>query len=221
MFRLNLKGYKKNIAEENYGIYSFYKSNINQSVIKAQKDVFSAFGLRINQIADDEISHGDFLNKICNDTISPEYIIFFDIDCIPIKKEAISKVLYQIKDGKTIAGAAQTCNHVLNGENLYVGPFFLGLSKTVYNKLNCPDMNEGSFWDVAGLLSIAAVYHKKTRIKYWYPTDVEEPKWDLYKNGKFGIGTTYENLVYHAFESRLGSCDNGFIKKCSQVLNSI
>jgi hypothetical protein len=50
-----------------------------------------------------------------------------------------------------------------------------------------------------------------------YPTSVEEKKWILTENEKFGIGTNYENRIYHAFESRFNNTNN-FINKCKEIL---
>ena len=210
--------YKQLKEENNIGIYSFYKSNVASEIIKKQKLVFEHFGLTINQILDDDITHGDFLNKTINDANTPDFLIFFDIDCIPLNKKAITKLVSQIRDRKSIAGAAQTANQFLQGKNIYVGPFFFGISKTVYWNLNSPDMNDGAIWDVGGLLTMVARFQREVNIRFWYPSSVEVPKWNLYKKCKFGLGTTYEKLVYHAFESRLGESDNAFVKKCNEIL---
>lgn len=218
MFK-NYNSFEQLQSESNVGIYSFYKSNVAVEIVEKQKLVFQYFGLEITQILDDNISHGDFLNLTINSEQTPDFLIFFDIDCIPLNKKAITKLIAQIRDRKSIAGAAQTANQFMQGKNIYVGPFFLGLSKTVYWNLNSPDMNDGAIWDVGGLLTMAARFQNEIKIHFWYPSSVEVPKWNLYKNGKFGLGTTYSKLVYHAFETRLGESDNAFTHKCNEILN--
>ena len=210
---------KRVIADDSkYAIYSYFKSNVSSEVVEAQKDVFRSLGLSINQIQDDTISHGEFMNRVLRDPNSPEYIVFFDIDCIPLSRKAIELLLSQILNRQTIAGAAQTASHLLNGKNLYIGPFFLGITKSLYHRLGNPDMRENTFCDVGGLATAIAKFEGNTKIKYWYPSHVEVPKWDLYQKGKFGLGTTYRGLVYHAFESRLGESDNSFVRKCREVM---
>jgi hypothetical protein len=81
-----------------------------------------------------------------------------------------------------------------------------------------PDMCEGALWDVGGLLTMVGKFQNEVKFKFWYPTHVEQEKWDLYPDKKFGYGTTYDNRVYHAFESRLSSAQNSFIKKCKEIL---
>lgn len=201
-----------------FGIYSFYRSNISPAMVKGQEAVFKKMGYTIQQVMDDEMDHYQFLNNILSRSDTPEYILFFDIDCIPLHKEAIERVLQQLSDNKTIAGAAQTANHLLEGKNLYVGPFFMGISKKVYQALGCPDMGSNNSWDIGALPSILAKFREDISIKFWFPTHVEQPKWNLYQHGMFGLGTTYEGLVYHAFESRWGDSDSIFMKKCASVI---
>lgn len=212
--------FKKRSNDYNLGIYSFYKSNVCNVVSESQKAVFEKFGYNITQVLDDNITHGDFLNRVLNNPDSPDFLIFFDIDCIPIQSKAISKLLKQILNRKTIAGAAQTAEQFLQGKNMYVGPFFFGISKSLFLNLGSPDMNEGSFWDVGGLLTMSAKFQGEVKIRYWYPTSVETPKWKLYNKGMFGLGTIYNKMVYHAFESRLGESNNSFVQKCNLVINN-
>ncbi|MEP6951089.1 MAG: hypothetical protein ABI863_17505 [Ginsengibacter sp.] len=56
-------------------------------------------------------------------------------------------------------------------------------------------------------------------IKYWWPTDIKEEKWYLHhpEHPVFGLGTTYNDTIYHAFLS-LHYLSVRFIKKCKSVL---
>ncbi|WP_434037637.1 hypothetical protein [Formosa sp. 4Alg 33] len=200
-------------------ISTFYKSNISDYLLFYQKQVFKMLGLELNQICDNDISHGDFMTRILRDT-EADYFVIFDIDCIPLKKEAISRVIEEIKDN-TISGCAQTAKHFNNGKNIYVGPCFFAISKEVYNLLGRPDLNENKVLEVdaGGILSkLAPEYGVK--LNYWYPTDVEEEKWELYPDKVFGIGTTYEGLVYHLFESRYQKNIVKFIRKSNATINN-
>lgn len=93
-----------NIQDKKYGIYSYYKSNISQEIVSMQSSVFKKFDFEITQIKNDKWEHFQFLNSILSDPLTPEFILFFDIDCIPLTKESISLVLQQIQDQNTIAG---------------------------------------------------------------------------------------------------------------------
>jgi hypothetical protein len=41
-----------------------------------------------------------------------------------------------LERAKTLAGAAQTANHLRNGQNLYVSPFFFAISTSYLKELN-------------------------------------------------------------------------------------
>jgi hypothetical protein len=199
-------------------IYSFYKNNVNRKVIRYQKAVFRKFGCRIHQVLDDDISHGDFLNRICRTVTDADYLVFFDIDCVPVDKAWLNVLLEQLSVTRVIAGAAQTANHLRNAQNLYVGPFFFGISTAYLKELAYPDMNMTEDMD-AGQNLTETIVNRNGAVVYWWPTHVESPEWYLHhpQHNVFGPGTTYNNLIYHAFLSRFDLADR-FILRCKQIL---
>ena len=199
---------------------TFYKSNISPYLLFYQKQVFKMLGIELHQICDNDITHGDFMTRTLRD-VDADYFVIFDIDCIPLKPEAIIKVLSQVKDNKTLAGCAQTASHFNDGKNVYIGPCFFAISKALYLDLAAPDLNRNEELEVdpGGVLTKLAK-EKGYALKYWYPTDIEEEKWKLYPDGMFGIGTTYESLVYHLFESRYDQNIVKFIKKSKQTITN-
>lgn len=205
-------------SKKTYKIFSFYKKNVGKRVPRYQKAVFRLFGFSITHIVREDFSHGDFLNHVCRNVTDTDYLIFFDIDCIPVNRNWINRLLADLETTRTIAGAAQTANHIGNGENLYVSPFFFGISTAFLKELNYPDMNMTEDRD-AGQHLTEVVQAAGGRVVYWWPTEIEEPTWKLYhpEHTQFGPGTTYENMVYHAFYSRFDLA-NRFINKCKGLL---
>lgn len=201
----------------NFKIYTYYSTAVPINIAFYQRQVFKMLGYKIIQKYDNTNHHGNFLNETMK-TTDAEYIIFFDIDCIPLNNKALELVLKDIKDKKTLSGAAHTANHINEGKNMYVGPFFMGLSKELYTNLGAPNLSHGEDFDTAMLLTSSAEKQESVKIKYWYPTSCEFEKWQLYQHGKYGIGTIYENLVYHGFEIRLKKSNILFINKCKQVI---
>lgn len=202
-----------------FKIFSFYNSKVNPKVPRYQKAVFRHFGFRINHIVDDTFpSHGDFLNYICRNTTDTRYLIVFDIDCIPVSKGWFKNLMEDLREPATIAGAAQTANHLRDGKNLYVSPFFFGISTEYLKELNYPDMNMTEDMD-AGQNLTEHITKEGGNVKYWWPTDIEEEQWCLHhpEHNKFGFGTTYNDCVYHAFLSRFDLSDR-FIKRCKLIL---
>jgi hypothetical protein len=201
-----------------FKIFSFYNSKVTPALPIYQKAVFEYLGFPIHHFVDEQITHGNFLNHICRTVSDVDYLIFFDVDCIPINKDWLHKLIADIQEPQTIAGAAQTANHLREGKNLYVSPFFCGIATKYLKELGYPDMNETEDMDVGQNLT-EAVKRNGGTLHYWWPTDMEEEEWDLYhpEHTKFGPGTTYNNLIYHAFLSRFDTSGR-FVKKCKTIL---
>lgn len=209
---------KTKAKKEPFKIFSFYNSRINPKIPRYQKAVFRHFGFKINHIVDENITHGGFLNHICRDVKDTDYLVIFDIDCIPVKKDWFNKIMEELRKPGTIAGAAQTANHLRNAQNLYVAPFFFAISTSYLEELNYPDMNMTEDMDVGQNLT-EEIIKNGGNIKYWWPTNIEEEKWYLHhpEHPVFGLGTTYNDTIYHAFLS-LHYLSARFIKKCKSVL---
>ena len=201
-----------------FRIFSFYNNNVQPQIPRYQKAVFKHFGLDVHYVINDEYSHGDFLNYVCRNFTNSDFLIFFDVDCIPVKRKWIDALIADLLYPDSICGAAQTANHLRDGKNLYVSPFFFGISTAYLKKLNYPDMRVTEDMDAGQNLTEQIRLHNGN-IHYWWPTSIEEEQWTLYhpKHTKFGLGTTYNNLIYHAFFSRV-DLSKRFINKCKIVL---
>lgn len=202
-----------------FKVFSFYNHLVNPEVPVQQKAVFNKFGYSINHVFNKKFLHGDFLNHICRTVTDTDYLIFFDIDCIPTRKEWLAELLKEVGP-RTIVGAAQTANHLRDAKNLYVSPFFFAISTSYLKELNYPDMNMTEDMD-AGQNLTETISRLGGNVRYWWPTHIEEEKWSLYhpEHTRFGLGTTYNDAIYHAFYSRDNQSDN-FLKKCREVLGS-
>lgn len=67
-----------------YEIYSFAHINLPKIIVDQQLKVFDKFGLKINQIINDD-THGKNLENLIKNCKS-DYIVIFDVDCIPLVK---------------------------------------------------------------------------------------------------------------------------------------
>lgn len=213
-----------------FKIYSFYNKEVNPRVPVYQKAVFRHFGFQIEQVFNNFFSHGDFLNDICKRVTDTKYLIVFDIDCIPVNKKWINDLLKDLKQPATLVGAAQTANHLREGKNLYISPFFFAIATSYLKELNYPDMRmteqikkSNDFPDAvdAGQHLSEVVVQRGGNLVYWWPTHIEEDKWPLYhpEHRRFGLGTTYNDNIYHAFYSR-SNLSNRFQKKCKKLLEN-
>ena len=158
-----------------------------------------------------QLQHGEAIDDWLQNN-EWDTVAIFDIDCIPLAtiEEAIK---YALLDH--IYGAAQHANHIRNSI-IYASPAFIVLSKETYEKLYKPSFKATNKGDVGAEITIHA-HRFGVPVKLIWPTHVENPKWDLGRESCFGHGTTYDNKIYHAFESRMGN-DKIFVRKCKEVL---
>ncbi len=111
---------------------------------------------------------------------------------------------------KSIGGAAQTADHLRNGENLYVAPFFFAISTAYLKELNYPDMNATAYMDVGQNLTEQVIKNERT-VRCWWPTEIEEEKWRLnhHEHNKFGLGTP-TTMLYILLSFLFIICSHGF-----------
>lgn len=211
----------------NVGIYSYVNKNLNRDIAKYQKLVFDKFNLNITQVfgkemlTEDYEDHPNMMMDIIKKS-SEDYIIFFDIDAIPLSYDFYPKILNQIKDNQTLAGAIQCANHI-DKNKPYVSPAFCGFAKQLYIDCGEPTFNTDrtlftGYDNMQRFTDICISLNKN--IVYWNVTDSGNQKWDILShNTKFGNGTIYENMIYHQFEIRFEHQHIEFIKKCKNILN--
>lgn len=191
---------------------SFYNSNIDSDIVRYQKRVFDHFGIELDQVLHDT-DHGSAIDIWLKENDWSE-IAIFDIDCIPLSKVTFSHAHIQVKEN--IFGAAQKANHI-PGSKIYASPAFLCMTKRVYDLLGQPTFKDGNGFDVGAFVSHCA-RQSDINVSLLWPTSVEVEKWELDGNTMFGLGTTYQGMVYHAFESRFNETVERFVNKCKEVI---
>lgn len=176
-------------------IFSCYEFNIPERVIQYQKKVFDLFNMEINQDFTNK-GHPDYLtDKIISEDF--DIIIFFDIDCIPLKPNLYEYIVEQIQDNNSLIGVEQAANHIDNSY-IFAGPACFAISKMAYEKLGRPSFKSSKLVDTAGELTISA-RSKGVNVKFFEISSCLEKKWKCGKKD-FGWGTTYEDKLYHQFE---------------------
>jgi hypothetical protein len=218
----------------NVGIYSFCTSDLNPNIALYQNKVFNKFNLKINQYIEEPTvdlhqQHGRVINKIIEQS-KEDYIIIFDIDCIPLKYDFYKKICEQISDNRTLSGARGSSG---NGMRDYIHAGFFGFSKILYTECGSPSMDyfDGEYSGDTIQRFTDECIKLNRNIIYWEITNALDNVFYIpSKNEHFGHGTIYENLIYHQFQI---SCplkfinsdkhienQNTFIKKCEEVLLS-
>lgn len=204
-------------------IVSFYGSKSNLEMVSLQKRVFEKFRgtYSFHQIVADikaDYEHGENLDKFIRQNLfNYDVFLIFDIDCIPLKANVIPFMI-DIASRDILIGCAQRANHIQNDAHIYAGPFCMGFSANTYRKIGFPSFKPTARGDTGEELTYKCQEHG-IEVQVIWPSHVEVPKWDLVGDLKFGIGTTYDNAIFHQFESRY---NNGqlFIDKCRTLLGS-
>lgn len=205
------------------GVYTTYFPNLDPRFIEYQKKVFDKFGIKLNQIENQPNllgrgynSHGTFLTEISKNE-DVDYLVFFDIDAIPLHPDFLQIVIDRTYGKKVILGIEQRTNHIPNSIP-YAGPSCFVISKETYNALGQPHYNETDRSDVAEELTHIA-REKGIEVDMFKFEKCEIPLWDLSDGRKFGTASSYEGLAFHNFESRNSEKIELFLNKCKEILN--
>lgn len=200
--------------------HTLHWDNVDTRILESHKKVFNHFDIEI-EYTNMNINHGLWMTSVCRNTISDVYV-FFEIDCVPLNKKVVDDCIKYAVENNSFIGSAQVSNHIYPKTHVYVAPCFLTLSRNCYYDLGMPSFHVTNRSDTAEELSYAAEQFGK-RYKCLYPTKFDGiPKndgvWRLSNYGYYGIGTLYENKIYHLFESRWGDHIDLFEKRCNQII---
>lgn len=207
----------------NVGLYSYAFNNLNSDIIEYQKKVFNKFGLNLKQLIFQKDSkfhndHATGLSEIIKNS-TEDYLIIFDIDCIPLSIDFYNCILDDVSDNNTLAGAVGCANHK-DPNKLYIHPCFMSFNKSLYYECGSPSLSEYESGDVAQKFTDVCLLKNK-RIKFWNVSSSLDETWNLKPiNKKFGHGTVYEGLIYHQYQIRMAHQQQCFIDKCKQILSN-
>ncbi len=209
------------LSKDDYGssvhIVSFYQQNIARVLVDYQKKVFDKFEVPLNQVLTEIHDHGAAIDDYMSAKPGWQFLILFDIDCIPLHASFLAQIFNYIAQGDTLFGVAQQAQHYPH-RHVYAGPACMGLSRQLYESLGCPSFTATSRGDVGEELTYLAE-ENGYQVKLLWPTSVYEPKWPLGSDRVFGIGTTYDNVVFHSFQARNNlKSVMLFIRTCRRVL---
>jgi hypothetical protein len=209
------------INGRNVQVFSCYMNNIPERVVECQKQVFDTFNMELNQEFTDLSFHHDWMDQKIK-SLDFDILIFFDIDCIPLKPKLYEYIVDQISDDNSIIGVEQV-NQTRTPNFVYAAPACFGITKKVYEKLNSPSFKLRDEYDCGGEFSWVAPKYG-VNVKLFEITSSLNKKWKCL-NKRYGNGTTYDDWLYHQFEIRffdIATQDKinayQFIKKCKEII---
>ena len=195
-------------------IITVYNEVIPSSVVEGQRKVFEKFGETIIQIKPDVWGgHAHTVDEYLKNN-EWDHVIVVDIDCIPLNKDVIKEAREWVSNRIGLYSVAQNPNHITDAPD-YASPAFIAFSRATYELLGEPSFQGTKQWDVGGEYTHLA-RERNIEVKLMYPSHVEIPKWKFSDGSMFGIGTTYEDKVYHHFEGR--RVTQSFLNKCHNIL---
>lgn len=186
----------------------------------AHRSVMEHFNIPVNYY-EENTPHGYWMDKVMNRT-SSDIVVFFDADCVPVNEDAVMECIKYVKRTKTFLGLAQVSNHIPPKSHVYAAPAFYVMYKGCWNALDKPSFSETRRSDVAEEVSYTAEA-KGVRYRCLYPSTFErepiEGIWPLGNYGYYGVGTTFNNTVYHLYQGRYGSNLQLFIDRCKEIVD--
>jgi hypothetical protein len=200
--------------------HSLHWQNVDPRVVDAQKKVFDRFELPINYTKAN-YPHGAWMDQICRG-LDSDVFIFFDADCVPLDREIVDESVAYAVENNTFVGLAQASNHIPPFTHIFAAPSFFVITKACYEQLGQPSFSETKRSDVAQEVSYIAE-EKRKRYKCLYPTRFDsvpvEGVWRLSNYGLYGIGTLFQDRVYHLYQGRFNHNVELFVRRCEQICN--
>lgn len=200
--------------------HSLFWDNIPKKQIDAHKKVMKHFDIPV-QYHGRNINHGLWMDEVFH-TSTSDIIVIFDADCVPVNYDNYQNAIEYVKRSESFLGLAMVANHIGTKSHIYAGGVFYVVNKKCWERMRKPSFKETYRSDVTEEFTYVAE-SMGIRYRCLYPTSFErepvEGIWPLSNYGYYGIGTTYENTVYHLFQSRMGNNLDLFLQRCDEIID--
>ena len=197
-----------------------YWDNTPKEQMDAHRSVTEHFNIPVNYYEENTL-HGLWMDRVMH-TSTSDLVVFFDSDCVPVNKENMLNCIRYVQKTKTFLGITQASNHIPPKSHVYAAPAFYVIAKECWEKMGQPSFLETTGGDVAEGVTYKAEA-MGIRYRCLYPSTFErepvEGVWPLGNYGYYGIGTTFENTVYHLYQGRMGNNLQLFIDRCKEIVD--
>lgn len=201
--------------------HSLYWPGTNTEIIEMHKLCMASANVKVNY-HELRIDHGVWMTNVVERAKS-DIVCFFDIDCVPISRK-FWEPINRLQKSKTFFGIAQVSNHIPPATHIYAAPAFFGIHKECWNKVNhsfVQGSNKNRVGDVCELFCYEAedmnIPYELIMPTYYYKPS-SEGVWNLADEGTYGIGTIFEDMVYHLYQSRFAENVELFKKHTHNIL---
>lgn len=187
----------------NVSINTLYWENANDEIVDAHKTVMKKFDLPVNYTKQN-IHHGQWIDQVISTDNESDIFIFMDADCIPLRREYVDEAIKHCANGYMV-GNAQVTNCIKAKHDLFCAPSFLVISRPYFERIGKPSALNNKRSDIAQEFTRAAV-ENELRLKMNFPTSFQSVPsggiWRLSGFGYYGIGTIFDEKIYHLFQTR-------------------
>lgn len=195
--------------------------NVDKDMLAAHKRVMEHFGIPVNYHNLTGFNHGKWMDEVVKRSES-DVVCIIEPDCIPLNKEKLIDVIKYAAARDTFVGIAQVSNHIHPKSHIYAAPGFYAITPSIYKKLGSPSFTETHRSDTAEEISYLA---EENGIRYralmptYFTREPGEGAWPLSNIGYYGIGTVFDDVVYHLYQSRMADNIELFVDVCNQVID--
>ena len=199
---------------------SLHWDNVDKEMLHAHKRVMEHFKIPVNY-TNLNVNHGHWLDHVMKNT-SSDIVVIIEPDCIPIYHNIMMDYIYHAYRQNTFIGIAQVSNHIPPRTHIYAAPGFYVMPTSVYKQLGSPSFSETRRSDTAEEVCYIA---EDKGIKYralpptFFEKEPTEGLWPLGPLGYYGIGTVFDNSIYHLYQSRMAANIEMFVKRCDEVID--
>ena len=204
----------------NVEIHTLAWPNTHVDMLKSHSDVCRHLGLEVGYSIQ-QTPHGQWMDNILANSAS-DVVGFLDIDCVPTNRKVVDDAIFYAAENKSFVGIAQVSNHIPPRSHIFASPAFFFIWRKTWKAMQRPTFSETPNSDVAENVSYAAeisgIRYKTLYPTHWTAEPVEGHAWRLHTYGLYGVGTHFEEGVYHLFQGRIERNIQMFVNRCDDII---
>lgn len=204
----------------NVEIHTLAWPNTHVDMLKSHSNVCRHLGLEVGYSIQ-QTPHGQWMDNILANSAS-DVVGFLDIDCVPTNRKVVDDAIAWAAENKSFVGIAQVSNHIPPRSHIFASPAFFFIWRKTWKAMQRPTFSETPNSDVAENVSYAAemsgIRYKTLYPTHWTAEPVEGHAWRLHTYGLYGVGTHFEEGVYHLFQGRIERNIQMFVNRCDDII---
>jgi hypothetical protein len=211
---LSAKNMKKSLE-----IFCLHWDNIDPRMMLAHKAVMQHFEIPVTYHGIN-MDHGTWMTKVM-EVSEADIVAFIEPDCIPLNKTKFFECVHYAIVNDTFCGIAQASNHLEPKNHIYAAPGFFVITKSAYAKLDRPSFMctvRGYTGEEVSWAAEAKGFNYRVILPTHYEKPSKEGIWNLGPLGYYGIGTVFDDTVYHLYQGRYNDNVELFVKRCKEVI---